>query len=110
MEDHSDNESLETMQIEMTISKEWADLFFWSSWIGDKDEEQFKVENYEFLSDQIHEYLLSDKIHIIIYEVFIENNLVFLWHEFQLLNSSLLWSIVNGQSSSWIMGDGCHQR
>ena len=37
----------------------------------------FKVEKYEFLSDKIHEYL-SDRIHIIIYEVAIENNVVFL--------------------------------
>ena len=70
MKVQSDDESLDTVKIDLDISKERADwLFHEAGELVGEDEEQIKIERYE--------HLMSDKIHIIIQEVLNENNIVF---------------------------------
>ena len=85
MELDSDEEGVDSFNIQLGISKEKADLLYdGAGELVDEDPEQLTLEKYE--------HLLCDEVHLVIKEVLSENQIGFKLQDFQMLTLHCLGS------------------
>lgn len=88
MELDSDEEGVDSCNIQLGITKEKADLLYdGAGELVDEDPEQLTLEKYE--------HLLCDEVHLVIKEVLSENQIRFKLQDFQMLTLHCLGSLKN---------------